>query len=91
MELNIEKPLENRIEEFRSDPEKMKDVNDFLSEVLEKAKTEAEHRTSKQHKIGSLGLQSESWIHHYFIRKISRLFMCNFQYKKTDSIFNRLI
>lgn len=40
--------LDMRIAQFKNDPEKMKDVNEFLNELLEKAQKEAEKRNSKQ-------------------------------------------
>lgn len=44
LKLEIHEPLETRIKQFKKDPEKMKDVNDFLNQLLEKATTEAEVR-----------------------------------------------
>lgn len=44
LSLELTEPLEQRILNFKSDPEKMKDVNDFVTELLEKAYIEAETR-----------------------------------------------
>lgn len=52
MRLDIDQPLDLRIAEFRSDPEKMKCVNDFIDELVEKAQKEAEvrHNNNSKHK-----------------------------------------
>ncbi|KAG5890889.1 hypothetical protein JTB14_002828 [Gonioctena quinquepunctata] len=51
--------LDMRIAQFKNDPEKMKEVNDFLNEILEKAKKEAEKRNGKQRsKLDLLGIQN---------------------------------
>lgn len=42
--LELTLPLEQRIEEFKTDEERMREVNDFVSDVLERACLEAENR-----------------------------------------------
>lgn len=44
LSLELTEPLEQRIIHFKKDPEKMKDVNEFITELLEKACIEAETR-----------------------------------------------
>lgn len=39
--------LQLRIADFKNDPEKMRQVNEFLNELFESAKTEAQSRQSK--------------------------------------------
>lgn len=39
--------LQLRIADFKNDPEKMRQVNEFLNELFESAKTEAQARQSK--------------------------------------------
>lgn len=56
LKLELIEPIECRIEEFKKDPQKMKDVNEFLTELFEQARTEAEHRSAKQGKSNSFGL-----------------------------------
>lgn len=51
--LQLNEPLETRIAEFRNDPEKMKDVNEFLNELFENAKTEAHNRQKQKSKLVS--------------------------------------
>lgn len=55
MHLDIDQPLDLRLAEFRSDPEKMKFVNDFIDELVEKAQKEAEIRRNnnckQKHKL----------------------------------------
>lgn len=55
MHLDIDQPLDLRLAEFRSDPEKMKFVNDFIDELVEKAQKEAEVRRNsnckQKHKL----------------------------------------
>lgn len=48
LELNLNQPLDLRISEFKNDPDKMKIVNEFLTEMFEKAQKEAEKRNNKQ-------------------------------------------
>lgn len=42
--------LEQKINRFKDDPQKMQEVNDFLNEVFEKAKLEAELKQNSKHK-----------------------------------------
>lgn len=58
LHLDLNQSLELRKEEFKNDPEKMKVVNDFLSELFEKAQKEAEHRNSNRHKGKLVGFFS---------------------------------
>lgn len=50
LKLELIEPLECRVDDFKKDPEKMKDVNAFLADLLDQAKTEAELRSAKQSK-----------------------------------------
>lgn len=48
LKLDLEKQsLQLRMAEFRSDPEKMQNVNDFLNDLFEKAQKEAQIRNGK--------------------------------------------
>ena len=40
--------LDAKIVEFKNDPQKMKQVNDFLNDMFTKAKIEAQHRQNKK-------------------------------------------
>lgn len=55
MHLDIDEPLDLRVAEFRSDPEKMKCVNAFVDDLVEKAQKEAEIRrnniSKQKHKL----------------------------------------
>lgn len=42
--LELTEPLEQRIINFKSDPEKMKDANDFVNDLIEKACIDAQTR-----------------------------------------------
>lgn len=42
--LELTVPLEQRIEEFKTDEERMQDVNEFVTDILERACVEAESR-----------------------------------------------
>lgn len=50
LKLDLNQPLELRIAEFKNDPEKMKEVNDFLNELFDKAQKEAENKSNNKHK-----------------------------------------
>lgn len=50
--VTIQLPLDVRIDEFKSDDDKMKDVNDFINEIVEKAKVEVENRKEAEGKAG---------------------------------------
>jgi len=55
--------LECRVAEFKQDPEKMKQVNEFLDDLIEKAKIEVELRQAAQQKAktgSTFGLQNGS-------------------------------
>lgn len=45
LNLDLNQPLQLQIAQFKSDPEKMQDVNDFLTDLLDKAQKEAELRS----------------------------------------------
>lgn len=54
LQLDLNQSLELRIAQFKNDPEKMQDVNDFLNELMEIACQEAEKRNgNKKGKIVS--------------------------------------
>ncbi|XP_030754719.1 uncharacterized protein LOC115881401 isoform X1 [Sitophilus oryzae] len=46
LQLDLNQSLDLRIAQFKNDPEKMADVNDFLNEIFEKAQKEADRRSS---------------------------------------------
>lgn len=48
--LVLNEPLEDRIIDFKHDSENMKDLEDFLNELCEKARIEAELRQSSKSK-----------------------------------------
>lgn len=50
MHLDIDQSLDLRLAEFKNDPEKMKYINDFIEELVEKAQKEAEIRRSSNFK-----------------------------------------
>lgn len=50
LQLDLNAPLEQRINEFKNDSEKMREVNDFLNELFDKAKVEAEVKMNSKHK-----------------------------------------
>lgn len=50
LQLDLNAPLEQRINAFKNNPENMKQVNDFLNELFEKAKEQAEIKMNAKHK-----------------------------------------
>lgn len=44
LDLNLSETLDQKILGFKSDPEKMKEIHEFLNELFEKACIEAENR-----------------------------------------------
>lgn len=50
LNLHLEESLENKKKAFRNDGEKMGQVNDFLDDILEKAKSEADKRSKQKQK-----------------------------------------
>lgn len=52
LRLDLDQSLQLRMTQFKNDPEKMQEVNDFLNELFEKAQKEAEIR--KGNKKGKL-------------------------------------
>ncbi|XP_030754721.1 uncharacterized protein LOC115881401 isoform X2 [Sitophilus oryzae] len=60
LQLDLNQSLDLRIAQFKNDPEKMADVNDFLNEIFEKAQKEADRRSSggKKGKLDALGIQN---------------------------------
>ncbi|XP_060524797.1 uncharacterized protein LOC132701119 [Cylas formicarius] len=69
LELDLNQSLDLRIAQFKNDADKMRDVNDFLGDLFDKAQKEAEKRngSAKQKgKLDALGLQNgtkkiEAW------------------------------
>lgn len=55
LKLDLNQSLALRVADFKNDPEKMKEVNDFLNELFEKAQKEAQSRsnTKQKHKLVS--------------------------------------
>lgn len=51
--IQLEEPIHYKVQQFKADSEKMVQVNEFLDDLLEKAKIEAEIR-SKQKPKGKL-------------------------------------
>lgn len=47
LNLDLDGSLQLRVADFKSDPEKMRQVNEFLNELFEVAKTEVHSRQSK--------------------------------------------
>ncbi|CAH0559477.1 unnamed protein product [Brassicogethes aeneus] len=47
LQLDLNQSLELRIAQFKNDPEKINDVNDFLDELINEAQVELEHRNKK--------------------------------------------
>ncbi|KAF7282896.1 hypothetical protein GWI33_001799 [Rhynchophorus ferrugineus] len=63
LQLDLNQSLDLRIAQFKNDPEKMAEVNDFLSDVFEKAQKEAEQRSDgnkSKGKLDALGIQNGS-------------------------------
>ncbi|KAJ3665081.1 hypothetical protein Zmor_000594 [Zophobas morio] len=60
LNLDLNQPLQLQIAQFKSDPEKMQDVNDFLTDLLDKAQKEAELRScgKGKGKLDALGIQN---------------------------------
>ncbi|KAF7282895.1 hypothetical protein GWI33_001799 [Rhynchophorus ferrugineus] len=54
LQLDLNQSLDLRIAQFKNDPEKMAEVNDFLSDVFEKAQKEAEQRSDGNKSKGKL-------------------------------------
>lgn len=48
LHLDLNQPLEQRIDQFKNDEEKMREVNGFINDILEKARLEAENRADQQ-------------------------------------------
>lgn len=47
LQLDLNQSIDLRISEFKNDAEKMKDINEFLNEIFDKAQREAEKRSGK--------------------------------------------
>ncbi|KAJ8910355.1 hypothetical protein NQ315_004971 [Exocentrus adspersus] len=59
LNLELNQSLDLRITQFKNDPDKMKEVNEFLSELFEKAQKEVARRNGKQKgKLDALGIQN---------------------------------
>lgn len=50
LQLDLNQSLELQIAQFKNDPDKMKDVDDFLNELCEKACEEADKRNGNKQK-----------------------------------------
>lgn len=48
--IHLEEPIHYKIQQFKADNEKMAQVNEFLDDLLEKAKAEAETRAKQKQK-----------------------------------------
>lgn len=48
LHLELNKSLDLRIAQFKNDPDKMRDVNEFLNELFDKAQREVAKRNGKQ-------------------------------------------
>lgn len=48
LHLELNKSLDLRIAQFKNDPDKMRDVNEFLNELFDKAQKEVAKRNGKQ-------------------------------------------
>ncbi|XP_022904843.1 uncharacterized protein [Onthophagus taurus] len=55
--LELNKPMELRVQEFKNDPEMMRDVNGFINDLLEAAKIEAQSRQKQKSKLDN-GIQN---------------------------------
>lgn len=51
LDLDLNQTMDQRILGFKSDPEKMKDIHEFLNELFDKASIEAEHRQRAKQKV----------------------------------------
>lgn len=54
MSLDLNQTLDLRIAQFKNDPQKMAEVNEFLNDVFEKAQKEAEQRHNGKGPKGKL-------------------------------------
>lgn len=59
LHLDIQLSLELRMAEFKSDPEKMKEVNDFLDDLFKHAVKEAEQRKGTEKKTKAVSLRNK--------------------------------
>lgn len=66
LQLEFNAPLEQRINEFKNDPEKMKEVNDFLNELFDKARVEAELKMNSKHKNKFVSIISSFLLSAYY-------------------------
>ncbi|KAJ8962142.1 hypothetical protein NQ318_018099 [Aromia moschata] len=58
LHLELNQSLDLRIAEFKNDPDKMRDINEFLNDLIEKAQKEAARRNGKHKgKLDPLGIQ----------------------------------
>lgn len=48
--IHIEEPVQYKMQEFKADNDKMLQINEFLDDVFEKAKLEAEKRLKQKQK-----------------------------------------
>nr|CAH7759417.1 unnamed protein product [Callosobruchus chinensis] len=62
LHLQLNLPLDMRIEEFKEDPERMRHVNEFLDDLFDQAHKEVERRNSGRlkGKLDTLGIQNGS-------------------------------
>ncbi|XP_066150853.1 uncharacterized protein [Euwallacea fornicatus] len=61
LHLELNQSLESRVDQFKNDPQKMADMNEFLSELFEEAQKETEQRRNgkgSKDKLDALGFQN---------------------------------
>lgn len=60
MNLDLTSPeqvtLEDKVAQFKNDPEKMREANEFVDELLEKAKIDAETKAKEQDRAKAVNI-----------------------------------
>lgn len=63
--------LEYQMEEFKQDPEKMRELNEFLDEVLQKAQTEVDRKSASKVSGMAVKFLNASLINSFFFRSFA--------------------
>lgn len=84
--LTLEEPLEYRVASFKNDADKMKQVNDFLDDILFKARIEAESKINHKQKGKSVStiFVSFCFLSNYFLD----VFRIRSDYRVSGFFFN---
>lgn len=63
LHLDLNQSMDLKVTQFKNDPEKMTEVNEFLNEIFEKAQKEAEQRRNGDGSKGKLVSGKKNRLH----------------------------